>query len=192
MLTILHLKNTNSDFYVLVWEIATGRCLKTFEMGGTVRCVAWCPNSALSLVAAAVDQHVYLINPGVGDRLVQAKTDEILKEQPAQSEYLIPARVRAVLTWNDADKTQWDKGYRLILTHFKSVKQVTWHAKGDYFASVIPEGDNRSVLIHQLSRRRSQLPFSKSKGLVQCTLFHPLRPYLFVAVRILIFVTLHM
>ncbi len=96
--------------------------------------------------------------------------------------FTVPARVRSVLTWNEPDKAQWDSGIRMILTHFKSVKQVTWHNKGDYFSTVMPEGDNRSVLIHQLSRRRSQLPFSKSKGLVQCTLFHPLRPYLFVAV----------
>ena len=98
--------------------------------------------------------------------------------------FAVPARVRAVLSWDEPDKTKWAKGFRLILTHFKQVKQVTWHAKGDYFASVLPEGDNRSVIIHQLSRRRSQLPFSKSKGLVQCTLFHPVRPYLFVAVTI--------
>lgn len=91
--------------------------------------------------------------------------------------------MRSVLTWNEPDKAQWDSGIRMILTHFKSVKQVTWHNKGDYFSTVMPEGDNRSVLIHQLSRRRSQLPFSKSKGLVQCTLFHPVRPYLFVAVN---------
>lgn len=71
---------------VIVWEIATGRCVKTFDVKGTVRCVAWCPNSAISLVAAAVDQYVYLINPGVGDRLVQAKTDEILKEAPDQTD----------------------------------------------------------------------------------------------------------
>lgn len=96
--------------------------------------------------------------------------------------FTVPARVRSVLTWNEPDKAQWDSGIRMILTHFKSVKQVTWHNKGDYFSTVMPEGDNRSVLIHQLSRRRSQLPFSKSKGLVQCTLFHPVRPYLFVAV----------
>lgn len=57
-------------------------------MKGTVRCVSWCPNSAIALVAAAVDNNVYLINPGVGDRLVQAKTDEILKEMPAQTDYL--------------------------------------------------------------------------------------------------------
>ena len=48
--------------------------------------MAWCPNSAIALVAAAVDQHVYLINPGVGDRLVQAKTDEILKESPDRTD----------------------------------------------------------------------------------------------------------
>lgn len=74
--------------FVLVWEIATGRCLKTIEVKGTVRCVAWCPNSSIALVAAAVDQFVYLINPGVGDRLVRAKTDEILKEIPAPTENL--------------------------------------------------------------------------------------------------------
>lgn len=48
--------------------------------------MTWCPNSAISLIAAAVDQYVYLINPGVGDRLVQAKTDEILKQPPDQAE----------------------------------------------------------------------------------------------------------
>lgn len=46
----------------------------------------------------------------------------------------------------------------------------------------MPDGANRSVLIHQMSTRRSQLPFAKSKGLVQSVLFHPIRPFLFVAV----------
>ena len=61
--------------------------------------------------------------------------------------------------------------------------QVTWHAKGDYFATVCPDGANRAVLIHQLSKWRSQVPFSKAKGLVQCVLFHPVKPYLFVATQ---------
>jgi len=47
----------------------------------------------------------------------------------------------------------------------------------------MPDGVNRSVLIHQMSTRRSQLPFAKSKGLVQSVLFHPIRPFLFVAVN---------
>jgi len=60
---------------------------------------------------------------------------------------------------------------------------VTWHGRGDYAATVMPDGANRSVLIHQMSTRRSQLPFAKSKGLVQSVLFHPIRPFLFVAVN---------
>merc|ERR1712200_205424 len=34
-----------------------------------------------------------------------------------------------------------------------------------------------------LSKWRSQVPFSKSKGQVQCVLFHPVRPHLFVTTQ---------
>ncbi|NXA43808.1 BOP1 protein, partial [Eudromia elegans] len=63
------------------------------------------------------------------------------------------------------------------------VKQVTWHGKGDYFASVLADNSSMQVLIHQTSKRWSQNPFRKSKGLVQCVLFHPVRPYFFVATQ---------
>lgn len=67
---------------------------------------------------------------------------------------------------------------------FQAVHQVAWHAKGDYLASVMPDNSSHlQVLIHQLSRRRSQNPFRKNKGLVQCVSFHPLRPYFFVATQ---------
>lgn len=39
------------------------------------------------------------------------------------------------------------------------------------------------VLIHQVSRRRSQNPFRKNKGLVQSVAFHPIRPYFFLATQ---------
>lgn len=91
-------------------------------------------------------------------------------------------RVRSAVQWDQVEKEHWSIGIRVILNNFKIVKQITWHGKGDYFATVMPDGQNRSVLINQLSKRRSQLPFSKSKGLIQCVLFHPIRPYLFVAV----------
>lgn len=66
------------------------------------------------------------------------------------------------------------------------VSQVTWHVKGDYFAVTLNDAGNQSVIIHQISKRRSQCPFSKPKGLVQCTLFHPNKPFLFVAVSLLV------
>ncbi|GBP58967.1 Ribosome biogenesis protein BOP1 homolog [Eumeta japonica] len=60
--------------------------------------------------------------------------------------------------------------------------EFAWHGRGDYLVVTMPDGASRSVIVHQLSRRRSQLPFNKAKGLVQCALFHPTRPFLFVAV----------
>lgn len=74
--------------------------MKTVVVGGTVRCVAWCPNPALSLVAVAADRKCLLINPGVGDHLVVEKTDSVLAEPPVQdgqSEYLISQPNRTML-----------------------------------------------------------------------------------------------
>ena len=39
------------------------------------------------------------------------------------------------------------------------------------------------ALAHTLFSSSPQVPFAKSKGMVQCVLFHPIRPYLFVATQ---------
>lgn len=109
------------------------------------------------------------------------KTDDILAEAP-KTELLENERITAAVQWDAPDTEEQEQGIRIIVNHFKEVKQVSWHGRGDYFAVVMPDGSNRSVLIHQLSKRRSQIPFSKSKGLIQCVLFHPIKPCLFVAV----------
>ncbi|XP_043276869.1 ribosome biogenesis protein BOP1 homolog [Venturia canescens] len=177
-----YIASGGDDMTLKIWEIATGRCVKTVPCGGVIRSVAWCPNEAISLIAVAADKKVLLVNPGVGDHLVTTKTDQLLEIIP-QSEVIVSERVKTAIQWEQADSEYWEKGIRVVLNHFKMVKQVTWHAKGDYFATVMPDGQNRSVLINQLSKRRSQLPFSRSKGLIQCVLFHPIRPFLFVATQ---------
>lgn len=81
-----------------------------------------------------------------------------------------------------------------------TLKQVVWHKRGDYFATVSAPGQstsqllfsfrtddlatagNRSVLIHQLTKHQTQAPFTKQKGEVQRVSFHPSRPHFFVAV----------
>ncbi|CAG9853736.1 unnamed protein product [Phyllotreta striolata] len=177
-----YLLSGSDDCTIKIWEVNTGRCLKTIKTNSVVRSVEWCPNAALSLVLVATGQEVLLINPNVGDYLVNSKTDTVLQDVP-KSDVVTPERVRATVQWIEPDEEQYKNGVRLILKHFKDVCQVTWHAKGDYFATVMPDGQNRSVLISQISRRRSQLPFTKSKGLVQCVLFHPTKPFLFVATQ---------
>lgn len=177
-----YLVSGSDDCTIKLWEVNTGRCIKTIEVEATVRSVEWCPNAALSLILVAANNMVLLINPHVGDTLVCEKTDELLKEAP-KSEQIVSERVKTTVQWEDPNETEYKKGIRMILKHFKQVAQVTWHGKGDYFATVMPEGANRSVIISQLSKRRSQLPFTKSKGLVQCVLFHPTKPMLFVATQ---------
>lgn len=61
------------------------------------------------------------------------------------------------------------------------VTQATWHGRGDYMAVVLATPGHSQVLIHQLSRRRSQSPFRRGHGQVQRVAFHPVRPFLLVA-----------
>ncbi|CAL7948898.1 unnamed protein product [Xylocopa violacea] len=177
-----YIASGGDDMNLKIWEVATGRCVKSVPCGGIIRSVAWCPNQSLSLIAVAADKKVLLINPGVGDHLITNKTNQLLEIIP-QSDVIVNERVKTAVQWEHAEGEHWINGIRVILNHFKTVKQVTWHGKGDYFATVMPDGQNRSVLINQLSKRRSQLPFTRSKGLIQCVLFHPIRPYLFVATQ---------
>ncbi|XP_069113730.1 ribosome biogenesis protein bop1-like [Argopecten irradians] len=175
------LASGSDDKTIKFWEVSTGRCLKTLTTEDVVKSLVWNPNSAINLVAAAVGNSVYLINPGLVDKLVVTKTDSNLDSfKPADD---TGSSKKAPIDWTEIEGKDYEAGYRLKLSHSKEVNQVTWHGKGDYFASVMPKGDSNAVMIHQLSRRRSQNPFSKSKGLVQCVLFHPIRPFLFVATQ---------
>lgn len=114
------------------------------------------------------------------------KTDDLLAEAPP-NDMLESDRIKTAVQWETPKKQEYELGVRIVITHFKPVRQVTWHGRGDYLATVMPEGANRSALIHQLSKRRTQIPFSKSKGLIQCVLFHPVKPCFFVAVSIISF-----
>ena len=49
----------------------------------------------------------------------------------------------------------------MIQDHFiirlQNIQQISWHAKGDYLSIVMPEAEAMSVLIHQISKRRTQV-----------------------------------
>lgn len=170
------LASGSDDGSVRFWEVATARCMRTVPMGGAVKSVAWNPHPTVCLVAVAVEDAVLLLNPALGDRLAVGSTDQLLgaftpPEEPAQQ----PAR------WLEASEEERPGGLRLRICHGKPVTQVTWHGRGDYIAVVLAAQGHTQVLIHQLSRRRSQSPFRRSHGQVQRVAFHPVRPVLLVA-----------
>lgn len=65
-----YLLSGSDDGTIKIWEVNTGRCLKTIKTDNIVRCVEWCPNTALSLVLVASGKDVLLINPNVGKKSV--------------------------------------------------------------------------------------------------------------------------
>ncbi|XP_057647702.1 ribosome biogenesis protein BOP1 isoform X2 [Chionomys nivalis] len=170
------LASGSDDGSVRLWEVATARCMRTVPVGGVVRSIAWNPNPTICLVAAAMDDAVLLLNPALGDRLLVGSTDQLLDAfTPPEEPTLQPAR------WLEASEEERQGGLRLRICHSKPVTQVTWHGRGDYLAVVLSSSGHTQVLIHQLSRRRSQSPFRRSHGQVQCVAFHPTRPFLLVA-----------
>ncbi|XP_068629720.1 ribosome biogenesis protein BOP1 homolog [Battus philenor] len=174
----------SDDGTVKVWEASTGRCLRTIELGEAVRQVQWTPSGGLSLVAAAAGRRLLLLNPGadVGAHRTARLTDDLLAEPPPARD-LMDERTAGCVQWERPDAAQWARGVRISVAHFKPVQHVSWHARGDYVAVTLEDGASRGVAVHQVSRRRSQLPFRRAPGRMQCAHFHPHKPLLFVATQ---------
>ena len=79
-----------------------------------------------------------------------------------------------------------DDSSRVVLTldvgHL--VTHLTWHHKGDYFATTSrPSSTSSDILIHRLSAHASHSPFSKQQGAASCCSFHPTQPFFLLAAR---------
>lgn len=182
------LASGSDDHTVKIWEISTGRCLRTFNFQGIIKWVAWNPSPKLFLLAVVVGNKVFCLNPEtyLTDRVVVRQTNAVFRVEPDKGDDQIGKqfeRVRTAVTWRKPDATEWSNGIRVVLEHFKDVKQIVWHKQGDYFVTVIPHGMNRSILIHQLSRWRSQIPFTAIKARIEVAEFHPKLPFLYVVTQ---------
>ncbi|CAL0320749.1 unnamed protein product [Lupinus luteus] len=167
----------SSDGTVRVWEVETGRCLRKWEVGEAVNCVAWNPLPGVHILAVSVGQDVLLLNTYLGDEEEQKKIKELLQVDPSTA---------TDESENKAISVSWlqdDKHAGIRLRHFKTVTSVEWHRKGDYFSTVMPAGESRAVLIHQLSKKLTQkLPF-KLHGLAVRSTFHPSHSIFFVCTK---------
>jgi len=165
----------SDDGTVRVWELATGRCMRTMQFGAVVACVQWCPNGELSLLAVASGDDLYFVNARLGGPAAVAATDGLvgLYKTVTQSD-------SAVAVWRAAPADA-SRGEAVVISHPRLIKQISWHAKGDYCATVCPGAGPKTVLIHQLSGARTQAPFKKGKGRVEAISFHPTKPFFVLA-----------
>jgi len=180
------------DGHVRIWEILTGRQVwsKRLSDEDAVDAVSWRPGTDAVILAAAAAETIYFILPytvhtmnpeietasrevldaGFGYQTNKLSTDSNIHKEPA-------AR------WSRPEADLSDDGVLLQARLRAPIKIITWHRRGDYFATVAPKGASHAVAIHTLSKHLTQLPFRKLKGLAQTAQFHPSKPIFFVATQ---------
>ncbi|EKX42567.1 hypothetical protein GUITHDRAFT_73858, partial [Guillardia theta CCMP2712] len=177
--------SASNDGFVMVWEVSTGRCWKKWNLKQPVSYISWNPNVDFPIIAVAVGSEVILIDPRFGpqDNLQSAAIQELLLKGREFAASKGSKEKNELVKFEDVASAEKEQGLLLRVKHAKPVTQVTWHHKGDYFVTLSPQANTKAVLIHQLSKMQSQNPFTKSKSDTQKVLFHPSKPFLFLATK---------
>ncbi|KAI9215802.1 WD40-repeat-containing domain protein, partial [Blastocladiella britannica] len=180
------------DGVVRLWELATTRCLHQWQFEDGVTKVSWNPSKSLALAAVAAGNDVHLLHlSSVADGIVADKKTAQQTLAVLQGDAAPLAAANSAAGVPLAPKCEWQKPTRKLMQggavwtikHQRDVVAISWHRKGDYFVTVAHNAGAASVQIHQLSRKQTQQPFKKNKGLVITAHFHPTRPQLLIATQ---------
>ncbi|KZV75423.1 BOP1NT-domain-containing protein [Peniophora sp. CONT] len=168
---------------ISLWETIVGREVKRWTMKEKVGALDWSPRSDVTFLVAATEEKLHFLMPPNLPASVRATTLDVL----APATLPPPPAVASPVKWtNPSDATDTDNAVLTVLlpAGTGTPKNLSWHRKGDYLATVSASGEGQGgVWIHQLSRRHSQAPFRKIKGSVQAVAFHPSKPHFFVATQ---------
>ena len=171
--------------------------------------VAWNPNPAMHIVAVALKTRVVLLSTGTACGLELQSTFDVLSgarqeaadrvevaagdegsdnddDSDGAGNSAVPSASKKDPVWSDTDVTtaaalEGNTGAMVEIHHPGPIKRIHWHRKGMYLATVGPSATSRSVCIHHVARRKSQFPFKRNIGLVQCVAFHPTKPLFYCA-----------
>jgi len=173
----------SEDGSARVWEVSTGRCLREYKLGGHVIAVQWNPKSDFAFFAAVAGPRVYLISPGLRspekEEEIRAFFDELVARGKLKEDS--PRKSTKFTRWLRGTPEEEAQGIFIKILHRNPLKWFTWHQKGDYFSAVQQDTQKHAIVVHQLTHLASQSPFKKTKGRVEGVLFHPTKPYFFVA-----------
>ncbi|KAF9649650.1 ribosome biogenesis protein ERB1 [Thelephora ganbajun] len=159
---------------ISLWEAIIGREVKKWNASGKVGSISWCQNpESYYFIVGLEDRLEFFIPPNLPSSL-HTFTKNLLAPATLPPQPATPSPLKWISS-SDPEKPV------LVVANLSGLtKQIAWHARGDYFATVSSDG---GVWIHQVTKRHSQSPFKKIKGTVQIVLFHPKKPNFFVATQ---------
>jgi ribosome biogenesis protein ERB1 len=170
------LASGSMDGTVKLWEVNTGKCLRTWDFNSPSHQVVWCPLISKPIFAACSASEIHLLCP-LEDCI---DTNEFLKDILTKK-YSYPQNPivdhNPICSWHSCHYASWG----MTIVHKQRVKHMAWHPLGDSFASVSPDDSSESVILHHVTRRASQLLFRSSHGRVVRILFHPTKSLLYLA-----------
>ncbi|KAI5120907.1 hypothetical protein M0805_002887 [Coniferiporia weirii] len=169
---------------VSLWEVLVGREVKRWKFDGKVGAIQWCPRTDVDYFVVGVEDHLHFLIPPNASPLILSATLSLLAPATLPPAPATPSPIKwASTSAGNFDPSSTTPILTLHLPQSSGLpKQIVWHKRGDYVASVSGSGQGL-VWIHQITRRHSQAPFKKIKGSVQLVLFHPSKPHFFVATQ---------
>ncbi|KAK0206307.1 NUC169 domain-containing protein [Desarmillaria ectypa] len=168
---------------VSLWEVTVGREVKRWKFSSKIGSLEWCPRTDVKYFVVGIEETIYFVIPPNLSSSVYNLTYKLL----APATLPPPPENPSTVKWTTASSSSWSINLPILTVQLPQAsglpKQLVWHRRGDYLASVSSGSNLGSVWIHQVTRRHSQAPFKKIRGSVQLVLFHPLKPHFFVATQ---------
>eukprot|EP00466_Bigelowiella_natans_P012032 jgi/Bigna1/92208/estExt_fgenesh1_pm.C_70003 len=169
------LASGSDDKSVYIWEVLTGRCKHKYEFDEVIDVVAWNPNPETPILAIATYEKITLVHTTTASAEQHAAVANLFSTDCGDQE-------QVKIKWRREEEKS-GTGYRMVIDVKKRMKSLVWHVKGDYLAAASTDSTSISVQIHRVSKGKTHIPFSKSKGYVQKVAFHPDKPLFFVATK---------
>lgn len=142
------------DGVVRLWETTVGRCAATWALGREpgasamtpVTSVAWCTNRERPLFAAAVGGKVHVVSPVrvlSTEKAELASTYALAAFNTKTTEEGSSSSI-ADVRWNKT-KDGDDSGRLLEIEVPGTLREIVWHRRGDYFATIATDGTSTAI-----------------------------------------------
>jgi ribosome biogenesis protein ERB1 len=154
-----HFLATSDKNSVLIWEVSTGRVVKTLKMTEIVSGLAWRPLNSKYTISVCAGTTSVIFSSIVSTPECQSM---ILKNSLAQQEQ--------IFVWSKEENTT-------KIEQKSDIQSLVWHQRGEYFATVA----GNDLVIHRASNCSSQNFFVKQKHKIIQILFDKIKPSLYLA-----------